>query len=80
MLNLCHLDKNKLLYLLTDYVGFIKKCMKQMQKPDYHLARKVDLEIKQLDENEAPLSPGNMCSFISVIYYHWGWCALNGVK
>ncbi|XP_060070800.1 uncharacterized protein LOC132550724 isoform X3 [Ylistrum balloti] len=41
-----------------DYVGFIKKCMKQMQKPEYKLAQKVDLEIKLLDEEDAPLSPG----------------------
>ncbi|XP_021380246.1 uncharacterized protein LOC110467415 isoform X2 [Mizuhopecten yessoensis] len=41
-----------------DYVGFIKKCMKQMQKPEYKLAKMVDLEIKLLDEEDAPLSPG----------------------
>ncbi|XP_033732370.1 uncharacterized protein LOC117321873 isoform X2 [Pecten maximus] len=41
-----------------DYVGFIKKCMKQMQKLEYKLAQKVDLEIKLLDEEDAPLSPG----------------------
>ncbi|XP_069121899.1 uncharacterized protein [Argopecten irradians] len=41
-----------------DYVGFIKKCMKQMQRPEYTLAKKVDLEIKLLDEEDAPLSPG----------------------
>ncbi|XP_022338158.2 uncharacterized protein LOC111133782 isoform X3 [Crassostrea virginica] len=41
-----------------DYVGFIKKCMKQMQKPEYKLAKKIDLEIRQLTEQEAPLTPG----------------------
>ncbi|XP_061179810.1 uncharacterized protein LOC133188409 isoform X1 [Saccostrea echinata] len=42
-----------------DYVGFIKKCMKQMQKPEYKLAKKIDLEIRQLTEQEAPLTPGS---------------------
>ncbi|KAL5010809.1 hypothetical protein ScPMuIL_013114 [Solemya velum] len=41
-----------------DYVGFIKKCMKQMQRADYLQARKINLEIQQLDDEEAPLSPG----------------------
>ncbi|XP_013380931.1 uncharacterized protein LOC106152015 isoform X3 [Lingula anatina] len=41
-----------------DYVGFIKKCMKLMQNPMYSQARKVDIELKPLDEEEAPMSPG----------------------
>ncbi|XP_064595166.1 uncharacterized protein LOC135461847 isoform X2 [Liolophura sinensis] len=41
-----------------DYVGFIKKCMKQMQDEKYHHARKVDVELEQLSDEEAPLSPG----------------------
>lgn len=41
-----------------DYVGFIKKCMKQMQKNEYKLAKKIDLEIRQLSDQEAPLTPG----------------------
>lgn len=41
-----------------DYVGFIKKCMKQMKKPDYRLAKNVDLEIRLLDDEEAPATPG----------------------
>lgn len=41
-----------------DYVGFIKKCMKQMQSQRYTLARKIDLEIQHLDKGEAPMSPG----------------------
>lgn len=41
-----------------DYVGFIKKCMKLMQKPDYNMAKKIDLEIQQLDDDEAPRTPG----------------------
>jgi len=41
-----------------DYVGFIKKCMKQMQSDRYKLARKVNLEVEQLDAKDAPLDPG----------------------
>uniref|UniRef100_A0A0B7AA72 Winged helix-turn-helix domain-containing protein n=1 Tax=Arion vulgaris TaxID=1028688 RepID=A0A0B7AA72_9EUPU len=41
-----------------DYVGFIKKCMKQMQKSQYLLARKVDLEVEHLDGADVPTSPG----------------------
>lgn len=44
---------------VADYVGFIKKCMKQMQKNEYKLAKKIDLEIRQLSDQEAPLTPGN---------------------
>ena len=43
---------------ITDYVGFIKKCMKLMQKPEYKMARKIDLEIQPLDDAEAPRTPG----------------------
>lgn len=41
-----------------DYVGFIKKCMKQMQSDRYKMARKVDLEVEHLDAADAPMSPG----------------------
>lgn len=41
-----------------DYIGFIKKCMKQMQGPQYTLAKKIDLEIQHLDKGEAPMTPG----------------------
>ena len=46
-------------FLSSDYVGFIKKCMKQMQGPRYSLAKKIDLEIQHLEKGEAPTSPGN---------------------
>jgi len=39
-----------------DYVGFIRKCMKQMQKPEYHLARRINLEIEALEDDQAPRS------------------------
>lgn len=32
--------------------------MKQMQKDEYKLAKKIDLEIRQLSDQEAPLTPG----------------------
>lgn len=41
-----------------DYVGFIKKCMKQMQSDRYRLARKMDLEVQHIDASDAPMSPG----------------------
>lgn len=44
--------------LPRDYVGFIKKCMKQMQGPQYKQIKKVDLTMQQLNKDDAPLSPG----------------------
>ncbi|XP_060607591.1 uncharacterized protein LOC132759763 isoform X2 [Ruditapes philippinarum] len=41
-----------------DYVGFIRKCMKQMQKPEYSMARKINLEIQLLDDEATPMDPG----------------------
>ncbi|XP_052805319.1 uncharacterized protein LOC128234829 [Mya arenaria] len=41
-----------------DYVGFIRKCMKQMQTSKYNLIRKLNVEIQVLDEGDAPLTPG----------------------
>lgn len=32
--------------------------MKQMQTDKYHLTRKLNLEIQQLDDDEVPLTPG----------------------
>jgi hypothetical protein len=32
--------------------------MKLMKKPEYHLVKNVDLEIRLLDEEEAPATPG----------------------
>lgn len=37
-----------------DYVGFIKKVMKQLQQPVYLSMKKVDVELKQLEEHEGP--------------------------
>ena len=54
-------------FFLIDYVGFIKKCMKLMQKPDYNQAKKIDLEIQQLDDAEAPRTPGIHINHVSFI-------------
>lgn len=35
-----------------DYVGFIKKVMKQLQQPRYVLIRRIDVDLRQLDEQE----------------------------
>lgn len=48
----------------TDYVGFIKKCMKQMQRQQYKLARKIDLEVERLDAADMPMSPGRLLCYI----------------
>ena len=34
--------------------------MKLMQKQDYNMAKKIDLEIQQLDDDEAPRTPGTI--------------------
>lgn len=54
---------------IADYVGFIKKCMKQMQKTEYKLAKKIDLEIRQLSDQEAPLTPGKQRDTVSISSY-----------
>lgn len=44
-----------------DYVGFIKKVMKQMQVEKYRQMKKVEVDLQQLDVNEEPPpSPGVM--------------------
>ncbi|XP_052253566.1 uncharacterized protein LOC127859952 isoform X2 [Dreissena polymorpha] len=40
-----------------DYVGFIKKCMKQMQNSRYNLIRKLNMEIQVLGDDEVPMTP-----------------------
>ena len=49
-----------LLCLLSDYVGFIKKVMKQMQQPKYNQMKKIDVDLSPLEHTESgpPLSPG----------------------
>jgi len=36
----------------ADYVGFIKKVMKQLQNPHYVLIQRTDVDLRQLDECE----------------------------
>jgi nucleoside phosphorylase len=44
-----------------DYVGFIKKVMKQLQQPRYVLIRRTDCDLRQLDEQELlSATPGMM--------------------
>ncbi|ELU00418.1 hypothetical protein CAPTEDRAFT_151003 [Capitella teleta] len=43
-----------------DYVGFIKRVMKQVQNPKYLAIKKVDVDLMQLEDQQAPpASPGN---------------------
>ena len=44
--------------LYTDYVGFIKRVMKQVQTPRYKQIKKVDVELTTLEEETAPINPG----------------------
>jgi len=37
---------------VTDYVGFIKKVMKQLQNPHYVLIQRTDVDLRQLDDSE----------------------------
>jgi len=37
---------------VTDYVGFIKKVMKQLQNPRYMLIQRADVDLRQLDDSE----------------------------
>ena len=37
----------------ADYVGFIKKVMKQLQVPQYMKIKRIDVDMSQLDEVEA---------------------------
>lgn len=39
--------------LFADYVGFIKKVMKQLQVPQYMKIKRIDVDMSQLDEVEA---------------------------
>jgi len=45
---------------ISDYVGFIKKVMKQIQNPHYILIQRTDVDLRQLDECELlAAAPGN---------------------
>lgn len=39
-------------YCLVDYVGFIKKVMKQMQLQQYASTKRIDVELRPLEELE----------------------------
>jgi len=45
---------------MTDYVGFIKKVMKQLQNARYVLIQRTDVDLRQLDQSElAAAAPGS---------------------
>jgi hypothetical protein len=51
--------------VIVDYVGFIKKVMKQLQQPRYILIRRIDVDLRQLDEDEVlSVTPGN-CDYMN---------------
>lgn len=43
--------------------------MKQMQKTEYKLAKKIDLEIRQLSDQEAPLTPGKQRDSLNILLH-----------
>ena len=45
-------------FCVSDYVGFIKKVMKQLQHPRYQQVKKVDIDLQQLDVSDTP-HPGS---------------------
>jgi hypothetical protein len=50
--------------LRADYVGFIKKVMKQMQQPQYTPMKKMEVDLRPLDEvEEKKANEGN--------YFHY---------
>jgi len=44
---------------ITDYVGFIKKVMKQLQNARYLLIQRTDVDLRQLDDSELNATPGD---------------------
>jgi len=48
----------------TDYVGFIKKVMKQLQNPHYILIHRTDVHLRQLDEAELLAAAPGAHSFL----------------
>ena len=46
---------------VLDYVGFIKRVMKQLQHPRYNQIKRTDVDLRQLNENEAQAAtPGTL--------------------
>jgi hypothetical protein len=60
--------KKTFLLKIVDYVGFIKKVMKQLQQPRYLLIRRIDVDLRQLDEDEVlSVTPGNFSLIVSLM-------------
>jgi len=59
---------------ITDYVGFIKKVMKQLQNARYVLIQRTDVDLRQLDQSElaaaAPGPPHSVLYFIHFFIYY----------
>ena len=52
----------------TDYVGFIKKVMKQMQLPQYTPMKKMEVDMRPLDAEEEKAQQGRDWLSISDLY------------
>jgi len=46
-----------------DYVGFIKKVMKQMQHPQYTPMKKMEVDLRPLDAEQEKVQEGRMTGF-----------------
>ena len=54
--------------LWSDYVGFIKKVMKQMQHPQYTSMKKMEVDMRPLDAEEEKAQQGQYWLSISDLY------------
>lgn len=54
---------------VIDYVGFIKKVMKQLQNPRYVLINRTDVDLRQLDDSELlAATPGDHTISACTVY------------
>jgi len=57
--------------LYADYVGFIKKVMKQMQQPQYNPMKKIEVDLRPLDAEEEKAQQGQDGRSIALLIYEY---------
>jgi len=66
----------------ADYVGFIKKVMKQMQQPQYTPMKKMEVDLRPLDAEQEKVQEGR--DWLSILDLHsvvvCCLCGRNGIK
>ena len=68
-------NMNQMVKNVADYVGFIKKIMKMMQG-GYGPIRKIEVELRQLGDSEAPQPDGKKKHYttkITTVYWSTAW-------